>query len=263
MLMNTLGWNALLVGMSVVTILSTLPILIIRKPINQNISSTKINSSKTFSGLRDFLVQPKVIKVLTLIAAFRMLEGFIRSLLPTMFKDWGMKFEEIGLILGVIAPVSALLGALLAGLFINRLGRFQALMIFGAMQIVSVLGYMVLSVSTHSLNFFSVLPVVIIDHTISGMTTVALFSLMMDWSRKRHGGTDYTAMDCIGVFAMMLGASTSYLIASKGGYSLSFGLGVPLILLSLFIVRSLYRQLQNDKYWRDITAGNSLTSEAF
>lgn len=263
MLMNTLGWNALLVGMSVVTILSTLPILIIRKPVNQNISSTTINSSKTFSGLRDFLVQPKVIKVLTLIAAFRMLEGFIRSLLPTMFKDWGMKFEEIGLILGVIAPVSALLGALLAGLFINRLGRFQALMIFGAMQIVSVLGYMVLSVSTHSLNFFSVLPVVIIDHTISGMTTVALFSLMMDWSRKRHGGTDYTAMDCIGVFAMMLGASTSYLIASKGGYSLSFGLGVPLILLSLFIVRSLYRQLQNDKYWRDITAGNSLTREAF
>ena len=263
MLMNTLGWNALLVGMSVVTILSTLPVLIIRKPVNQNNSSTKINSSKTFSGLRDFLVQPKVIKVLTLIAAFRMLEGFIRSLLPTMFKDWGMKFEEIGLILGVIAPVSALLGALLAGLFINRLGRFQALMIFGAMQIVSVLGYMVLSVSTHSLNFFSILPVVIIDHTISGMTTVALFSLMMDWSRKRHGGTDYTAMDCIGVFAMMVGASTSYLIASQGGYSLSFGLGVPLILLSLFIVRSLYRQLENDKHWRDIKEGNPLTREAF
>jgi hypothetical protein len=70
-------------------------------------------------------------------------------------------------------------------------------------------------------------------------------------------------MDCIGVFAMMLGASTSYLIASQGGYSLSFGLGIPLILLSLFIVRSLYRQLQNDNHWRNIKEGNSLTREAF
>ena len=168
-----------------------------------------------------------------------------------------MKFEEIGLILGVLAPVSAMVGALFAGFFINRIGRFRALMIFGSMQIFSALGYMILSNGIATVNIFSILPVVVLDHIISGMTTVALFSLMMDWSRKRQGGTDYTAMDCIGVFAMMLGASVSYFIASQGGYSLSFGLGIPIIAISIFVVRSLYLKLQNDARWKNTNNKNS------
>ena len=256
MLLNQLGWNIVLVAMSVVTILSTIPILLIKRS-TPNISTEQKQSSKKFSGLLGFLVQPNVIKVLTLVATFRAIEGFIRSLLPTMFKDWGMKFEEIGLILGVLAPVSAMVGALFAGFFINRIGRFRALMIFGSMQIFSALGYMLLSNGIATVNIFSILPVVVLDHIISGMTTVALFSLMMDWSRKRQGGTDYTAMDCIGVFAMMLGASVSYFIASQGGYSLSFGLGIPIIAISIFVVRSLYLKLQNDARWKNTNNKNS------
>ena len=256
MLLNQLGWNIVLVAMSVVTILSTIPILLIKRS-TPNISTEQKQSSKKFSGLLGFLVQPNVIKVLTLVATFRAIEGFIRSLLPTMFKDWGMKFEEIGLILGVLAPVSAMVGALFAGFFINRIGRFRALMIFGSMQIFSALGYMILSNGIATVNIFSILPVVVLDHIISGMTTVALFSLMMDWSRKRQGGTDYTAMDCIGVFAMMLGASVSYFIASQGGYSLSFGLGIPIIAISIFVVRSLYLKLQNDARWKNTNNKNS------
>jgi len=54
-----------------------------------------------------------------------MLEGFIRSILPTMFKDWGMELKGIGLTLGIVAPISALGGALIAGLWLNRLGRLN------------------------------------------------------------------------------------------------------------------------------------------
>ena len=99
MLMNSLGWNFLLIGMAVITLLATIPILFHKRPNERD--PTGKPSAKTFSGLRDFLQQPKVLLVLGLVAAFRMLEGFIRSLLPTMFKDWGMEFEGIGLTLGV------------------------------------------------------------------------------------------------------------------------------------------------------------------
>jgi len=224
-------------------------------------SSSKNGSSKTFNGLGHFLGQPRVIKVLTLVAAFRMLEGFIRSLLPTMFKDWGMDFEEIGLTLGVIAPVAALGGALTAGLFLNRLGRLRSLLVFGALQVLSASGYLFLSISSEETNISILLPVVIVDHLISGMTTVALFSLMMDWSRKMHGGTDYTCMDCIGVFAMMLGASASYLIAAYGGYAMSFILAIPLIMISLEIVRRLYPQIKEDEHWKTSSSEKELANE--
>ncbi|MFL2451376.1 MAG: hypothetical protein ACJ0IB_04875 [Verrucomicrobiales bacterium] len=55
------------------------------------------------------------------------------------------------------------------------------------------------------------IPFIMIDHFISGLVTVALFSSMMDWSRKNQPGSDYTCMDCMGVFAMMFGAGIKLL----------------------------------------------------
>jgi MFS family permease len=246
MLMNSLGWSFLLVAMSIITLLATLPIVFFKKV--KNLSMEENSSHKSFSGMLDFLRQPKVLLILALIGSYRMLEGFIRSILPTMFKDWGMELEGIGLTLGIVAPISALGGALIAGLWVNRLGRLRALLIFGSLQALSVLGYLFLNIESLASAEW-VFPVVIIDHTISGMTTVSLFSVMMDWSRKTHGGTDYTCMDCVGVFAMMVGASASYLIAHYGGYAMSFVLALPLILISLLVVAYLYFSIESDGHW--------------
>ena len=43
-------------------------------------------------------------------------------------------------------------------------------------------------------------------------------------------------MDCVGVFAMMFGTSLSYLLASQGGYSMGFGIALPIVGLSVFAV---------------------------
>ena len=254
MLMNSLGWNFLLIAMALVTLLATIPLLLTRPAKRaQNIEAPQ--STNQSIGLLNFLRQPTVFKLLTLVAAFRMLEGFIRSLVPTMFKDWGMELNEIGFTLGIVAPGAALGGALVAGILVTRLGRLHSLLLFGSMQILSAAGYMFLS-STKLVDSSLVFPVVVVDHMISGMTTVALFSLMMDWSRKEHGGTDYTCMDCIGVFAMMFGTGISYLIAHYGGYSMSFGCAIPLTLLSLFIVRTLFAQIQKENHWKSLHSNN-------
>jgi MFS family permease len=249
MLMNSWGWHSLLVAMSIITLLSTLPIFFYNR--KKSHFPTGQSSQKTFSGLLDFLRQPKILLILGLVGSFRMLEGFIRSLLPTMFKDWGMELKEIGLTLGIIAPIAALGGALIAGLLLNRFGRLKSLLLFGSLQILSVGGYLFLS-NGSLISPVIVLPVIVIDHMISGMTTVAIFSVMMDWSRKTHGGTDYTCMDCVGVFAMMIGASTSYLIAHYGGYVMSFGFAIPLILISLIVVAYLYFCIQSDEHWAEM-----------
>ena len=62
-------------------------------------------------------------------------------------------------------------------------------------------------------------------------------------------GSDYTCMDCVGVFAMMVGASASYLIAHYGGYAMSFGFALPLILISLLVVAYLYFSIESDGHW--------------
>ncbi len=246
MLMNSLEWNVLLVAMAIVTLLSTIPVL-------QSRSLHPDQTSRDVSGgILVFLKQPMVLWILLMIAAFRMIDGFIRSLLPVMFKDWGMSFGEIGLLLGVFAPVALLAGALAAGLLVNRIGRLRALLWFGGLQILSAAGYLLLASQDGPISLSSALSAVLIDHFVSGMITVALYSLMMDWSRRKHGGTDYTCMDCIGVFAMMLGTTVSYLLAACGGYWLAFAAAIPLVVLSLFVVQRLYSKILQHPHWQKL-----------
>ena len=170
-----------------------------------------------------------------------------------------MGFEQIGFLLGVAAPVAALAGAIVAGGLANRLGRLNSLLIFGGLQTASALGYLTLTARGTAPPVEFILPVIVIDHFISGMTTVALFSVMMDWSRKTHGGTDYTCMDCVGVFAMMFGAGLSYWLASEGGYGMSFGVALPLIGLSVFAVWRLCKSIQQNEPWRSLSQAETTT----
>ena len=246
MLMNYLGWSILLVAMAIITLLATIPALLFKR-IHQ-IEKSKMPSG----GILSFLKQPAVFRILLLVASFRMIEGFVRSILPTMLKDWGMSLGDIGLILGVIAPIAALLGAVTAGLLFNRLGRLRSLISFGALQSLSAGGYLFLANQDQIISISSVIPVIILDHFVSGMTAVALFSLMMDWSRRNQGGTDYTCMDCMGVFAMMAGTAMSYLLAAFGGYATTFATAIPLIFISLFAVQRLYRGIQKSPHWQNL-----------
>ena len=243
-LMSSLGWNVLLIAMAFITILATIPVFRSR-----NLDPDR-ESREDGGGILTFLRQPMIIRILLMIAAFRMLEGFIRSVLPAMFKDWGMSLGDIGLLLGVFAPVSALAGALTAGLLVNRIGRLRSLLWFGALQALSAGGYLLLASQDGAVSITTALPAVLVDHFVSGMTAVALFSLMMDWSRRIHGGSDYTFMDCIGVFAMMAGTTVSYLLAAVGGYAIAFAAALPLVLISLFVVQRLYARIMETPRWQ-------------
>ena len=259
MLFGTLGWSNLLFAMAVIYILATIPIAL-NRPTRTASQPSSPTQAKSWGGIIEFIRQPKVLRIFALIAAFRLLEGFIRAILPTMLKDWGMGFEQIGFLLGVAAPIAALAGAIVAGGLANRLGRLNSLLIFGGLQAASALGYLLLTAKGTAPPTQFILPVIVIDHFISGMTTVALFSIMMDWSRKTHGGTDYTCMDCVGVFAMMFGAGLSYWLASEGGYGMSFGVALALIGLSVFAVWRLYKSIQQNEPWRSLSQAETTTA---
>lgn len=251
-LFSIIGWNNVFFLMAFIYVIAMVPILL-----NKNHKITKMNeendtSKKKWSSIISFFKQPQIILVLCIVSAYRIIEGFIRSILPAMLKDWGLDFSQIGLTLGIIAPISVLLGAIVAGYFINRLGRIRSLLVFGLLQLISALGYIVLSIYSDQPAMGTIIPFIMIDHFISGLVTVALFSSMMDWSRKNQPGSDYTCMDCIGVFAMMFGAGISYWIAAKWGYSTCFIIALPLTVLSIFIVCKLYYKMEKNNYWKSL-----------
>ncbi len=257
-LFSIIGWNNVFFLMAFIYVISMIPILLNKTHKKTNENEANNGSNKKWSSIISFFKQPQIVLILCIVSAYRIIEGFIRSILPAMLKDWGMDFSQIGITLGIFAPISVLLGAIFAGYFINRLGRIRSLLVFGLLQIISALGYIVLSICSDQPSMSTTIPFIMIDHFISGLVTVALFSSMMDWSRKNQPGSDYTCMDCMGVFAMMFGAGISYWIASKWGYSACFIVALPLTFLSIFIVWRLYNRVEKNKYWKPVDEKSTL-----
>ena len=248
-LFSIIGWNNVFFLMAFIYVIAMVPILLNKTHNKTNENKVKESSKKKWGSIISFFKQPQILLILCIVSAYRIIEGFIRSILPAMLKDWGLDFSQIGVTLGIIAPISVLIGAIVAGYLINRLGRIRSLLLFGLLQLISALGYIVLSIYYDQPTITTIIPFIIIDHFISGLVTVALFSSMMDWSRKNQSGSDYTCMDCMGVFAMMFGAGISYWIAAKWGYSTCFIVALPLTVLSIFIVWKLYKKMEKT-YWQ-------------
>ena len=257
-LFSIIGWNNVFFLMAFIYVISMIPILLNKTHKKTNENEANNGSNKKWSSIISFFKQPQIVLILCIVSAYRIIEGFIRSILPAMLKDWGMDFSQIGITLGIFAPISVLLGAIFAGYFINRLGRIRSLLVFGLLQIISASGYIVLSICSDQPTLSTIIPFIMIDHFISGLVTVALFSSMMDWSRKNQPGSDYTCMDCMGVFAMMFGAGISYYIAAKWGYSTCFIIALPLTVLSIFIVWRLYNKVEKNRYWKPLNKKSTL-----
>ncbi len=251
-LFNLIGWSNLFFLMASIYVIAAVPIFLNKTYGKKNEKQENKKSIQRWITVISFFKQPQVILVLFIVSAYRIVEGFIRSILPVMLKDWGLDFGQIGLVLGIIGPISVLLGAIVAGLLINRMGRIKSLLIFGGLQLISVFGYVFLSINTDLHSMTKMIPFIVIDHFISGLTTVALFSVMMDWSRKSQPGNDYTFMDCVSVFAMMLGTGISYGISAKWGYSINFIIALPLIIISLYIVWKTYNKIKKNNHWKDL-----------
>ena len=233
-----LGWTPVFLFMAGAVALAVAPVLLRSEAKPGHLEQ---GGAKLAFGLGAFLRRPHVKRMLLIIVVYRLADGFIRAMLNPMLVDLGLDMETIGWLVGVIGPLAALLGAVIGGLLANPLGRRNALLAFGGLQLLSAGAYY--GVALNNISSMTVLvPVIILDHMIISMATVAVYSLMMDWSSKHQGGTEYTLQDCAGIFAMIFASVFSGIIAGSFGYAANFAVAMVVIIGSVSVVAWLFRE---------------------
>ena len=235
------NWSLSLSLMAFIIILITIPVLFL----NQSSTPDNRKTIKNWESILTFIKQPKAKLVLLMVSVYRLADGFVRSILPSLLSDWGLGFQQIGFFLGVIAPIASLLGAIIAGSLVNILGRKWSLLFFGSLQIITAISYLILCQLSY-VSLVSLSVAIILDHIILSMVTAAIYSVMMDLSRKEYGGTDYTCQDCMGIFAIIIGSSVSYLLAGKFSYSVNFIFMVPVVVFCVYASIKLYSSITNE-----------------
>jgi PAT family beta-lactamase induction signal transducer AmpG len=235
MVIGLMGWTFSFLSMAVLLALATIPLLFFREP-PPVATPEERDAIRWWPALTSFMAQPGVRLWLLVIGCFKVGDSLGSGMAKTLLVDIGMSLEEVGLVSGTVAMVAAIVGALLGGKAVLWLGRRRAMMTFGGLQGLSMLGFAGIDLAGGA-SLAVVAVIVAFEHLVSAMATVAVYTGMMDMARRHHASTDVTLQASVYVFATGGVYVLAGHLAEAVGYALHFTVAAALAFAALIPVR--------------------------
>ena len=240
MFLDQLGWRATLMSMGLMLLVATVPIWLHQEaPLIRH--ETDASENPLRESLRHWWNRPGAGAWLTLLVLFKFGEYLGSGMLRAFLVDVGLNLTQLGWMLGILAFTTSLIGALVGGALVNRLGQRNALLLFGTLQASAVVLYALATLGAS----VPVLAVICgVEHLVSSMATAALFTAMMNACRPEHAGSDYTLQASVVVIATGGAAVLSGYSAQAFGYTWHFLLSAAVCALGVLWVALTYHPLR-------------------
>jgi len=228
-----IGWRPSLWLLAATVALLLIPVVLFREPL-ENVPLTPSRGKGWWWRQRHgFWRRPGLLLWVVILLGYKIGDGFGTRMIKPFLVDEGWSQAAIGR-LDLAASLLGLLAAALAGLLMLRLSRKSALIGFGVLQGAAFVGWWAVAAGAHQW----VWPVALFEQFADGLSTVALFVVMMDYCRPDREGADYTLqasvyLMAVGLFTLGSGFSASAL-GYAGHFLLAAGLSGLVIIAALF-----------------------------
>lgn len=242
LVIDRFGWNLsmlLLAGLLALTLLPIWRFAEARHLPPRVACVEPIGPSLLWQHYRGLLALPGMGLWLAVVLTFKLGDALGSPMIKPMLVDQGWSNAELGQ-LTLISSLVGIGGALLGGLLYARLGVLRALLIFGALQAVS-LAALALLVSRGG-DVALVYALTLFEQAADGLSTVALFAAMMRQCRPGHEGADFTLQASTQILLGGFVGAASGVLAKALGYDGLFVCAGALGLAALVLVwRYFYR----------------------
>jgi MFS transporter, PAT family, beta-lactamase induction signal transducer AmpG len=172
--------------------------------------------------VHEFFSRSPALLLLLLIVLYKLGDAFAGSL-TTAFLIRGMGFEaaEVGIVNKGLGMVTTIVGALLGGIWMVRMGLFRSLLIFGGLQALSNLTFMLLAWTGKSYPIMVL--AVAFENVSGGMGTAAFVALMMSLCDHRYTATQYALLSAMAALGrVFVGPPSGYVVEAVGWVSFFF-----------------------------------------
>lgn len=187
--------------------------------------------------LRELLGSPGAAALILLVMLFKLGDAFALKLFTPFMMDVGFSKTEIALVLKALFTSSAIVGAIVGGIWMVKLGLLRSMLIFGVLQAVSNLLYYALALSGKSYPLM--VAAVCIDNLAGSMGNIASVALIMALCDVRFSAFQYALLSSIALLPRYgLGGPAGW-VADHGGwdvyYIVSFVIALPGVLMVWFM----------------------------
>lgn len=195
--------------------------------------------------LAEFMTRSAALWLLALIVLYKLGDAFAGSLtMAFLIRGPGFTPTEIGAVYKTVSLVATILGAIFGGTLLASLGLYRALLLFGILQAVSNLGFMLLAIAGKSMPLM--IGVVAFENFSGGMGAAAFVALLMTLCDHRYTATQYALLSALSAIGrVFVGPLAGYLVEWLGWerfFAVTFATALPGLWL-LWILRTQIRGL--------------------
>lgn len=190
-----LGWSAtymLLGGLMFVVAIFT---FLAPEPDEVALAPTTLKEA-VVEPLLDFFQRPGAWAFLWLIVLYKMGDAFAGALSTTfLIRGAGFSVAQVGAINNIFGLGATIVGALMGGVLLARLGLYRALMSFGLLQAFSNFGYWLVTIWPDSWQLMAA--VVAIENLCGGLGTAAFVAFVMALCKQAFSATQFALLSAL------------------------------------------------------------------
>lgn len=185
-----------------------------------------------------FLSRHRALEILAFVICYKLADNIAGALLRPFLIDMGYNDFDRGFALATVGLAATLAGTFLGGVITTLIGLGHSLWLFGVLQIVSNIGYVL--VSTSGINRPLMYGATGFESLTQGLGTGAFSVLLLRMTQKRFSATQYALFSSLfGVSRVISGPITGFMVDALGWttfFWVSMAFGIPgMLLLARFV----------------------------
>ncbi len=170
----------------------------------------------------EFFTREGAVALLLLVVLYKLGDAFAGNLTTTfLLRGPGFSLTEVGAINKGFGLAATIFGALAGGALMAKMRLYRALLVFGILQALTNLGFMLLAASGKS--YALMVTVIGLENLCGGMGTAAYVALLMALCDPRFSATQYALLSALSaVGRVYVGPVAGYLVEGLGWQSFFF-----------------------------------------
>jgi len=214
-LAGPLGWRLTYLLMAALMLIGTMATIFGPEP-EETVRPPQSLKEAISGPLTEFFSRPAAWAFLALIILYKIGDAFAGSLTTAfLIRGPGFSIGEVGAINKGLGLMATIIGALYGGVMMARLGLYRSLMIFGILQAISNLSFMVLA---YAGKVYSIMvAAVAFENLAGGMGTAAFVAFLMALCDHRYTATQFALLSALASLGrIFVGPPSGYLSHEVG-----------------------------------------------
>ena len=254
-LAGPLGWRLTYLLMAGVMLVGTVATIFGPEP--EEMVRPPQSLKEAISGpLTEFFERPAAWAFLALIILYKIGDAFAGSLTTAfLIRGPGFSIGEVGAINKGLGLIATILGALYGGVMLARMGLYRSLMIFGILQAVSNLSFMVLAYVGKVYSMM--VAAVAFENLAGGMGTAAFVAFLMTLCDHRYTATQFALLSALASLGRIFVGPPSGYLSHEVGWVIFFFVTFLAALPGLALLYKMRRHVLSLEQLQDVSDKHS------